>query len=212
MATRGKITQATLKLFARKGFEATSIRDIALEAGLNSSTLYHYIKSKDDFLVSIMKNGLEELIGYASEIVKSLDTPEKRLAALVQMHIMIHGTHQLAMLVTDSEYKALNGKNKKKIRELRSEYEMIWRNVIEEGFSRKIFNKVSNVKLTTYALLSMCTGIVHWYSAEGDISLEQICIDYAQMSLNLLGTHMDEKEITLYKFNLTVTNSKESNL
>jgi AcrR family transcriptional regulator len=202
MNTGDKITQAALRLFAQKGFEATSIRDIALESGVNSSTLYYYIKSKEDFLISIMEDQLEGLIKHATEIMSTLETPEQQIASLVQMHVMAHGINQLSMMVIDTEFRALHGENKLKIRTLRKKYELLWRVVISNGVQEGKFTKVEDSKLATLAALAMCTGVVHWYSPQGKKSLLKISENYANMVLNLLGAQSDGKALSVYDLEL----------
>lgn len=203
MASTGeKIIQSSLTLFAQKGFEATSIRDIAQEANINSSTLYYYIKNKEDFLISIMKLSLNRLIKNAEEVIDSLNTPEQCIAALVQLHVMFHGVHRLSSLVSDTEFRALHGENKTIIKNLRKKYEMIWVEVIHNGVLEKKFLRVNDPKLTAFALLEMCTGVVHWYSPNGRIPLVKISDEYANMALNLLGAELNEEILSIENLDL----------
>jgi AcrR family transcriptional regulator len=64
-ATRNKISSAAIKLFAKKGFAATSVQDIANSAGISIGLLYRHYKTKDDLfneLVSYAASGLEEIV------------------------------------------------------------------------------------------------------------------------------------------------------
>lgn len=195
LATEEKIIQASLSLFARKGFEATSIRDIANEAKINTSTLYYYINNKEDILIGIMKSGLERLIAYGSEMIDGLESPVERIASLVQLHVMAHGVNRLSALVTDTEFRALHGANKEKVRKLRKQYEMLWSHVIKEGIRNRLFPNIRDEKIATFAILEMCTGVVHWYSPNGRLSLLEISRHFADMVLNLLGAEMDGKKV-----------------
>lgn len=202
LPTGEKIIQASLRLFAKKGFEATSIRDIAHEANVNSSTLYYYINNKEDFLTSIMKSGLERLTFYGEDIIASLKSPEERIASLVQLHVMAHGVNRLSALVTDTEFRALHGNNKEMVRELRKKYEKLWREVIKEGINKGVFLNVKDEKITTFAILEMCTGVVHWYVPNGRLSLLEISRNFADMVLNLLGAEINGKKIQVNNLSL----------
>jgi AcrR family transcriptional regulator len=195
--TGEKIIQSSLVLFAGKGFEATSIRDIAQEAGINSSTLYYYIKNKEDFLASIMEHVMERLIKNSEKILSIVDTPEHKISVLVQHHVLIHGSHKLSSVVTDYEFRSLHGENKTKIKNLRKKYELMWYEIIETGIKEGIFVNVESSKLATFALLEMCTGVVHWYSPKGRITLEEICDKYADMALKLLGAVRDRRLLSI---------------
>lgn len=212
ISTQERIMQAALKLFAQKGFEATSIRDIAQEADVNSSTLYYYMSNKEEFLLSIMKNGLEQGVRASEKIFSSMKLPEERLAALISMHVMIHGLNQLITIVTDTEFRALHGNNKELIRSLRRKYESFWREAVREGVEEGVFTGVKNPKLAAFALLEMCTGVAHWYSSEGQLTLEQIRDEFVNMALNLLGAKREGRNITVHDLNLPHPSNYELNV
>jgi AcrR family transcriptional regulator len=202
VTTADRIIQASLQLFATKGFEATSIRDIAMAAEVTSATLYYYIKNKEDFLLSIMERGLKPLLHNAKDILSHYETPEQRIAALVQMHVMAHGVNRLSALVIDTEFRALHGENKDAIRILRKEYEQIWQTVIKEGKEEGTFLFSEDSKLTTFALLEMCTGVVHWYSPKGNLSLIEISNNFANIALRLLGAVQNGNPLTVQTLDL----------
>jgi len=212
ISTQERIMLAALKLFAQKGFEATSIRDIAQEAEVNSSTLYYYMSNKEEFLLAIMKNGLGFGIRLAEEILAGVKLPEEKIAALVSMHVMIHGLNQLITIVTDTEFRALHGQNKELIRDLRRRYETIWRDVVREGVEGGVFTAIANPKLAALALLEMCTGVAHWYSAKGEMTLEEIRDEFVNMALNLLGAKRDGRQLTVRDLNLPQSFSYEMNV
>jgi AcrR family transcriptional regulator len=61
-AKRGLIMQHALELFASRGFESTSIGDIAEQAGISKGLLYHYFESKEELLLSILHQGFDEML------------------------------------------------------------------------------------------------------------------------------------------------------
>lgn len=195
MSTENEIFQTTLWLFAKKGYEATSIRDIAKEIGITSSSLYYYFKGKEDLLLSIMKKDLNSLIAIGEEIITNIKHTEEQIASIVQVHVIYHGMNQLSALITDTEFRALHGENKEVIKKLRKDYENIWKRIVEKGVSEGKFKKVKNIKFCIYALLAMCNGVLHWYSPEGEKKLLNISEMYADMALNLLGVEVNNKEI-----------------
>lgn len=188
--TEERILAAALALFARKGFEGTSIREIASDAGITTASLYHYMGTKEDLLVEIMERELGRVIREAGETLGAFDSSEQKLAALVQLHVAVHGIRQLPSLVVDTEFRSLSRENKAKIGALRDEYESFWRSVLTEGAERKTFG-VEDPKLATFALLEMCTGVAHWYSPSGSLSLEEIEARFADMALALVGATRD---------------------
>lgn len=179
------ILQAALRLFAAKGLEGTSIRDIASAAEVKTASLYHYMDTKEDLLVTIMERGLVEQLEAVRKAAHELRAPEQRLAALVQLHVAYHGINRLSALVADNEFRALSQENRTKIGRLRDEYESYWRDTLGGGISAGVF-RIEDAKLAGLALLEMCTGVVHWYSPDGPLSLRDIEVGFADMALALV--------------------------
>lgn len=72
--TRQRIIDAGLKLFAAKGYEASTLDDIAAEAGISRRTFFHYFKSKDEILLSL-QSGLGEALSNAARDCSGAEEP-----------------------------------------------------------------------------------------------------------------------------------------
>ena len=97
--TAVRIRQSALRLFATRGYEATGIRDVARDAGLSLSTIYHYVDSKEDLLLAIATAAMGDLRAAAEEALAGATNPRERLVALVKAHVTIHGDQRLEALV-----------------------------------------------------------------------------------------------------------------
>lgn len=67
---RKQITEVSLELFLEKGYEETTTRDIINKAGILNGSLYNRFKSKDEILISIVKEATEEILENAMELLK----------------------------------------------------------------------------------------------------------------------------------------------
>jgi len=141
-----------------------------------------------------MERGISRLLRGAGETMSGLGTPEQKLAALVRMHVVSHGTHRMLHVVNDTEFRALGGVHREVIGGKRDEYEAIWRGVVSEGISAGVF-AVDDPRLAGFALLQMCTGVAHWYSPEGPLSIVGIADQFADMALSLVGARRDGKTL-----------------
>src|SRR5947208_7796949 len=92
--TEERIREVALRLFARQGFQATGIREIASEVGLTVSALYYYVGTKEELLLDILRDTAESVLPSALQIAASTEPPEKKLALLVLLHVWFHGEHQ----------------------------------------------------------------------------------------------------------------------
>jgi AcrR family transcriptional regulator len=189
-ATERNIYDAALRLFAKKGFEGTGIREIADAAGVTTSTLYHYMGSKDDLLIAIMQTGMQALQAGAGEVLVRHEDPRVQLGGIVKVHVWVHGVRQLATRVTDTEVRSITGDARAEVLARRDAYEEVWRDVVRRGLEADLF-AVRNARLAATALLSMCTGVAQWYRADGAISLDDICDDHAEWALSMVGADRD---------------------
>ena len=181
------IINSAIKLFSEKGYAATSIRDIAKSVNMTSASLYHYMNTKKDLLNLIMKSYLSRLFSGAESALTELNevTADKKLETLIRFHVQSHGKEKLAALVVDTEYRSLEGKSKEEIKKLRNNYEKLWTVVLEEGQKNGDFY-FSDIKITSFALISLCTGVAHWYRDNGRLSLEEIANQYSKLGLQMV--------------------------
>jgi AcrR family transcriptional regulator len=190
------VREAALRLFASKGFEATGIRDIAAASGVSSAALYHYMGTKEDLLLAIMREGQLHLLDTAQAMVAEVNSPEAQLGALVQLHVWAHGVRQLAARVADTEVRSLSGEKRDEVLKLRDRYQRLWTDALEQGVATGVFS-IEDTKLMTLALLEMCTGVSHWYSQEGPVSLENIARHFANWALLMVRAKRSRRPITV---------------
>src|SRR6186713_1372870 len=82
---RDELLRIAARLFAEKGFRATTVRDIADAAGILSGSLYHHFDSKESMVDEILSSFQEELFGQYDEILASGDDARTRLERAVRV-------------------------------------------------------------------------------------------------------------------------------
>lgn len=178
--------QAALRLFATQGFQATGIRKIAEEAGITVASLYHYVGTKEDLLERMMLESMTELLTPAKALAESVNDPGERVAGLVAVHVRRHAQERQLCRVGDTEIRSLSPARRARVVALRDTYQAIWAETIASGVEAGLF-AVPDVKLATFALLQMCTGVAHWYKPQGRLSLDEISAAFVVMTLALLS-------------------------
>lgn len=186
LPTEERLKAAAVRLFGAKGFAATGIRELARESGISVASLYHYMETKDDLLLSLMLDGMHSLLTPATEALQSAGDAADQLCALVDIHINFHCSRAALARVTDAEIRALSGAARQQVISLRDEYERLWRDAIVAGDADGTFH-VPQPRLTTFALLEMCTGVSHWYSPSGIYPVRAISSYYSALALRMLG-------------------------
>ncbi len=174
---------AALRLFGTKGYGAVGIREIALEAGISTAALYHYMRTKEDLLVALMTDRMSRIIVSGRAAIAGLTAPEQQLAALVRVHIVAHGRYPETVI--DQEVRSLSPETRPRVVALRDEYANIWREVIDTGAELGVFD-VPRPQTARLALLEMCNGVVTWYKPGGPLPLSQIADDFAELALAMV--------------------------
>jgi len=176
--TEERIHLAALRLFSRKGYAATGIRELADEAGLSPSSLYNHIGSKEDLLLRIMRDGYARLWSTAQSGLDGIEEPVARLARLVQVHVYVHATYRQECRVIDAEFGELVQGAREEILGRRDDYESLWARALVAG-SENGSMLVPDQRVARLGLLTMCTGVAHWFRPEGpndvfDVSLRHV--------------------------------------
>lgn len=195
MSTEVNIRDAAVRLFAERGFAGTGIRDLAREAGITTASLYHYIGTKDDLLVHVMRTGLGSLLERAEHAAERTDDPVHRLAELVRVHATTHALHPLSCAVVDGELRALPPEARDEMVALRDRYEALWAETLEAGRDQGLVI-AEDLHLTRLHLLDLCTGIMRWYRPDGERALDDIVERLVDVSLRVAGATRDGRVVT----------------
>ncbi|WP_344315542.1 TetR/AcrR family transcriptional regulator [Fodinicola feengrottensis] len=192
--TEEQIVRAAVRLFAERGFHATGIRQLAEQAGINSSTLYHYMGTKEDLLFRIVQDSSKRLIEAARQLTARELDPPAAICGLVQIHVWSHATYSAETAVVDNELRALDKPRREAAVRLRDRYEAFWSKTVEAGCARGDF-RVPDRRIARLGILQMCSGVAQWYSPSGKLSLRDLVAAHAQMVLGALGASRDRDQV-----------------
>ena len=163
-------------LFARRGFQATSMDELSEATGLRSGGLYHYIGSKQRLLFQIFQALMDPLLEQAADIERSDADPEAKLRALVGAwleHIERHLDH---MAVFAQERHAIEHEPEwEEVRAARDRFEAI--------LGRRLAAVGLIDRLALFALLGMVNHSATWLKPGGRLTAEQIADGYCDMLL-----------------------------
>lgn len=183
--TGPKVRDAAERLFARHGYAAVSMRQIAAEVGVQAGALYLYTKDKQSLLFDLMQSHLEALMtAWLAE--PRGDTPGERLEAFTRFHIRHHLDRPDAVFIAYMELRNLDPANFRVIEALRKRYEDVLEDILRDGAKAGVF-AVPDTKLTTMALIGMLTGVNIWYRASGRLSRDRVEDLYCEMVQKAVG-------------------------
>ncbi|AUG03373.1 TetR family transcriptional regulator [Pseudomonas sp. 09C 129] len=172
-SARGKLLQTAAHLFRNKGYERTTVRDLASAVGIQSGSIFHHFKSKDDILRAVM----EETIHYNTALMRAelaeAGSVRERVLALIRCELQsIMGGSGEAMAVLVYEWRSLSAQGQADVLALRDIYERIWLQVLGEAKEAGFIK--GDVFITRRFLTGALSWTTTWFRAEGSMTLEQL--------------------------------------
>jgi AcrR family transcriptional regulator len=183
--TGPRIREAALRLFARHGYAAVSMRQIAAEVGVQAGALYNYTSDKQSLLFGLMQAHMEDLLEARVARELPLD-PVARLEDFTRFHIAFHMQRADAVFVSYMELRNLSEDNFAKVEILRRRYEDELEEILRNGVAAGLFT-VPDTKIATLALIAMLTGVNTWYRTGGRLSVEEVETIYWDMVRKAVG-------------------------
>lgn len=177
-----EIMEAAVKLFAKKGYHATSISDISEAVGLGRGALYYYIQSKEDLLWEIHNWRVDPLLQATIQLEQQPLTPEEKLRALSRQLIETITTYLPYMIVFYREMGALSPERFAKLVEKRRAYEDSIERILREGVQRGDW-EIENPRVCVLAFLGMYNWTFQWYNPQGPMKPDEIADTFFQLFL-----------------------------
>nr|WP_323777321.1 TetR/AcrR family transcriptional regulator [Amylibacter sp.] len=180
--TRPLVRAAALKLFARHGFAAVSMRQIAAEVGVQAGALYRYTPDKQSLLFELMQMHMEDLLQAWAQ-VDAGGAPLEQLDRFVRFHILHHLDRVDAVFIAYMELRNLTEANFAEIEGMRAKYEKVLEDILVACGGAGL----GDAKLTTLAVLAMLTGVNTWYREGGRLDREAVVQTYVAMVRRVVG-------------------------
>jgi AcrR family transcriptional regulator len=173
VSARGRLLTKAAHLFKEKGYERTTVRDLARDVGIQSGSIFHHFKTKEDILRAVM----EEAIVYNTERMRNAlaacTEPRAKVLALIKCELeSITGLTGEAMAVLVYEWRSLSAQSQARILTLRDIYEQLWLDALEEA------RVAGMIVADTFILRRFLTGALSWtttwFRPEGNISMDEL--------------------------------------
>lgn len=182
--TGPKVKLAAAKLFARHGYAAVSMRQIAAEVGVQAGALYLYTPDKQTLLFDLMREHMQDLLKTWESCDRGHE-PFEQLEVFVRFHIGFHLERPDAVFIAYMELRNLTADNFAVIEGLRKRYEDQLEDILRHGQAAALFS-LPDSKLATMALIAMLTGVNTWYREGGRLTrgkVEEIYWDMVRKSV-----------------------------
>jgi TetR/AcrR family transcriptional regulator, cholesterol catabolism regulator len=172
---RVELLRSAARLFRRKGFDATSTRDIAAAVGMRSGSPFYHFKSKGALLYAVMEEGMRSAIERQQQVLLRAGklAPPAQLRVLIRNHFdVLLGPGSDFIPVMLYEARAITPRQRAAIAQLQSEYEAPWTPVLDALHASRQLQ--ADVKLARLLIFGALNWSAQWYDRRKGASLDEL--------------------------------------
>lgn len=170
--TGPRVQDTALRLIARHGYAAVSMRQIAAEVGVQAGALYNYTPDKQTLLFDLMRAHMQDVLDALAAADLQGDPPA-RLDGFTRFHIRFHLPRSDQVFVSIMELRNLAPENFAILETMRRDYETALEDILRDGVAAGVF-AVPDTRIATMAIIAMLTGLSHWYREGGRLGMDAI--------------------------------------
>lgn len=186
LARRRELLDKAAGVFAEQGYNATTVRRIADDAGMLAGSLYYYFSSKDAMLEEILRTFLDELRERYDAVLDAGTGPRETFEALVTESFRAIGRHCDAVRIYQNEAKQLIAREPRFLflEQSQSTFEKAWLTTLESGVAQGEFRADLDTRVTYRFVRDTVWVAASWYRSGGKYGPEEIARQYLSMVLD----------------------------
>ena len=172
-SARGRLLVKAAHLFKKKGYERTTVRDLANEVGIQSGSIFHHFKTKEEILKAVMEEAIRYNTARMIRALETSDSTKDKLLELIKCELTsITGFTGEAMSVLVYEWRSLTEESQAHILSLRDIYEKLWLDVLDQAKDEGL------VSGDTFIVRRFLTGALSWtttwFDERGGMTLDEL--------------------------------------
>ncbi len=179
---RQEILRTAARLFQQRGYDATSMNDVAAALKLSKGGLYHHFQSKDEILFHIMSHAMQITEDRVIKVARRIEGVEERLRTLIRLHI------QVVLSPEDREITVMLHENhplppvlRRKINARKKDYLVFVENLIAEVQRKRGSPSPVTPRAAAFALVGMINWIYQWYKPGGPLTGDALVQQYTDI-------------------------------
>lgn len=176
---RDRIREIAARVFAKNGFERTTIRGIAQEGGISAASIYYYFDSKEDLLYQILEDTMTTGLKLIQDIEKSDSNLKEQLIEILHVHTL-NAINFDKMKLLVHEQNCLKPLHKEALKTKQKEYlaelTMVFTALKNSGQMRDF-----NPKVCAFAFFGMVSWAYRWFNPSGDLSTQELAQTFARI-------------------------------
>ena len=159
------------RVFADRGYDRTTMRDLAAASGMSLAGMYYYVHGKEDLLFHVQERCFTRVLEGSEAVLATASDPHERLAAFIRHHVAFFAAHMPEMKVLSHEAAALSGERLNRITHIKRRYvdrlESLLKNVASDWPDPER-------SAAAFALFGMMNWIYNWYDPAGPLDAERL--------------------------------------
>jgi AcrR family transcriptional regulator len=187
---RSEIAQKAIEVLAKRGFQATTIQDIADAAGLGKGTIYHYFKTKEEILWAVSEEMFREMERSFGVALLRINEPADKLAALIEeaLHIT-EKIENLFIIYTELWLMTVRGNRSddfvKVMKTMHNDLKNLICSMIDEGKKQGIWTKVADSEALAGYLVSSFDGVIgHYLMDKDNFNIKRVTKEFIRFLLS----------------------------
>ena len=171
-ARRDEIIRVAAKIFAAKGYHATTLDEIARELGITKPALYYHVRNKEEILREIISKIMEPM-EEAIKVGGSSLPPRDKIERIVQILVKFGAERKETTLIAFEELKILPKRSRDAVRRRQKGLERVLQEVLREGAAQGVFTPADE-KMVAYSILASSNWVYRWYHPDGGLTPAEI--------------------------------------
>jgi AcrR family transcriptional regulator len=187
---REHLVKLAAELFAEKGYQATTVRNIADEAGILSGSLYHHFDSKESIVDEILTSFFDELAAANQAALARGGGPREVLSELVRICFGTLVPHRAAIMVLQNDWNYLKRFDRfEYLTKAEADTERMWVDQIKRGQESGLFREDIDPKLTYRMIRDTIWVTVRWFHPEGRLDADGLADHYIKVLFDGISVH-----------------------
>lgn len=180
---KGDIRKRAAEVFAARGFDRSSIRDVAKASKMSLAGLYYYYRGKEEMLFDIQRTAFETLLDLHAVALAGIRDPAEKLHKVIEVHLTFFANNIAEMKVMSRESETLTGEFEEQLGEMKRRYVRLVRGIVEELARERAVRPVEPA-VAAFLLFGMMNWMYTWYDGQRDGSAHDVAQAVHSIFLN----------------------------
>lgn len=167
---RERVLTAAIDLFADRGYDATSVNEVVLRAGVTKGALYHYFTAKEDLLYEIYRGLLDQQLTDLDRILAERTDPAAALHAVIENLVTTTISHAREVTVFSRETSRLGEERWRALQTDWRRYQDAVRELIRAAQRQGVFADTASPEVVSWLIFGFTSSLPTWYRPDGSKS------------------------------------------